>query len=154
MSPLENGPWGSFPPFPARFEFPIHLEAVSKVVVEPICLASYPCRHDVQITLKDGRIGFLRDGPQIHWLIAELANAIINPNGECIFREDSRKHFDMIDPSCGGSETEYSADEVQTHFAQYKEMPPGFGWSKKSAEEVLNSITWKSSAAAESNDRN
>lgn len=152
MSPLENDPWADWlypSPYVVTTTDPVRLEDVSEVIIEDTCKWIYPCQHETKITLHDGRVGFLLHAPRIYWLISELAQEKINPNGECTFPEGTWGHHEHNTTCSEALKTVFFADKVLEHFARYSEMRPEFNWPKQSAEMVLNGIVWHSSAAIE-----
>lgn len=131
----------------SQFSPPFSLEDITKVVVEPWCwdsLCGLPCQHDVQITLKDGRVGFLTNGRSTLWLVTRVAKEIINPNGEMYFQEETKEGIDYYDRLYGEPTPDFLADGVIKHFTEKCQ-----NLQEPSAEEVSNSIAWEPSAASE-----
>ncbi len=93
-------------------------DMVARLAISRLCAECYPCKHQCQITLSDGRsVDVTLDGVTINSLIREIA---------------SEKIF--------GSDATCSPIDCWLHFDYYSDSSKLFSWKRETASEILTDL--------------
>ena len=93
----------------------ISLDNVEKIEIGAFCAQSFPCQHQIKVTLNDGSSATQLNSFDIWSIVSEIPEEKINPNNK-----------------------DYPATSIKAHFRQYSEFIPVLERGPRPVDEVLN----------------